>query len=118
MASRTPAWVGSSDTSRAVLTLLQVFYNASIPLCPYNIENMKKMRQSFRDVVPPQDFYKDLGGPFELERDHEDHGAREENLLSVQGRQALGLTPFDENEPGLSHGQKEARKMANEAMRE
>ncbi|KAK4496205.1 hypothetical protein PRZ48_012185 [Zasmidium cellare] len=94
-----------------------VFYNASIPLCPYNIENMLRMRQSFRDVEPPRDFYRDIGGPYELEREHEDHGAREENILSLEGRRALGLEPFDEDEAGLSVGQKNVRKMANDAMR-
>lgn len=79
---------------------------------------MLRMRQSFRDVEPPRDFYRDIGGPYEIEREHEDHGAREENILSIEGRRALGLEPFDENEPGLTEGQKKARKMANEAMRE
>ena len=75
------------------------------------------MRQSFRDVEPPRDFYRDIGGPYELEREHEDHGAREENILSLEGRRALGLEPFDENEAGLSVGQRNVRKMANDAMR-
>lgn len=76
------------------------------------------MRQDFRNAVPQQDFYKDLGGPFELERDDEDHGAREENVLSPEGMRALGLAPFDEDEEGLTVGQKEARRLANVAMRE
>lgn len=95
-----------------------VFYNASIPLCPYNIENMLRMRQDFRDVVPPRDFARDCGGPYELEKDHEDHGAREENILSLEGRRALGLEIFDEDEEGLSPGQKAVRRMANEAIKE
>lgn len=95
-----------------------VFYNASIPLCPYNIDNMLRMRKSFRDVRPPQDFYRDFGGPFQMEKEHDDHGAREENFLSVEGRRAIGLEPFDEDEPGLSEGQKKVRRMANEAMKE
>lgn len=95
-----------------------VFYNASIPLCPYNIDNTKRMRQSFRDAVPPQDFYRDMGGPFEMECEHDDHGAREENILSQEGRRALGLAPFDAEEAGLSEGQKKVREIANQAMRQ
>ncbi|KAJ9667263.1 hypothetical protein H2201_002464 [Coniosporium apollinis] len=94
-----------------------VFYNASVPLCPYNIENMRRMLKSFRDVEPPADFYLDMGGPFEVEAKHEDHGAREENILSLEGRRALGLESFDEHESGISEGQSRVRKMANEAMR-
>lgn len=104
-----------SDSSLPYLS--QVFYNASIPLCPYNIDNMLRMRQSFRDAEPPRDFYRDIGGPYELEREHKDHGAHEENILSLGGRRAIGLELFDENEPRLSEGQKKVRKMANEAMR-
>lgn len=98
-------------------TAVQVFYNASVPLCPYNIENVRRMRNSFRDVEPPTDFYLDMGGPFEVEAKHEDHGAREENILSLEGRRALGLEPFDENETEISEGQRRVRKMVNEAMR-
>ncbi|RDW91050.1 hypothetical protein BP5796_02215 [Coleophoma crateriformis] len=101
---------GSLDSS--------VFYNANVPLCPYNIENMIRQRKSFRDVMPPADFYLDLGGPFEVEAQHADHGAREENILTLEGRRALGLAPFDENEPGLTEGQRKVRIMANKAMEE
>lgn len=94
-----------------------VFYNAAIPLCPYNIENMLIQRKSFRDAVPPPDFYLDLGGPFEVEGVHANHGAREENIISLSGRRALGLEEFDENEAGITVGQKQVRKMANEAIR-
>jgi hypothetical protein len=96
----------------------QVFYNASTPLCPYNITSMIKQRNAFRDVVPPPDFYKDFGGPFEVEAQHADHGARMENILTMEGRQGLGLVPYDENEEGLTEGQRTIRKMANDAMRE
>lgn len=96
---------------------LQVIYNANIPLCPYNIENMMTMRKAFQDVVPPPDFYLNCGGPYEVEKQHEDHGAREENILTLEGRRALGLADFDVDEPGLTEGQRAVRRMANEAMR-
>ncbi|KAL4879707.1 hypothetical protein BJY04DRAFT_228891 [Aspergillus karnatakaensis] len=94
-----------------------VFYNASTPLCPYNIENMLRMRASFREKEPPQDFFLDCGGPYEMEKHHADTGAREENILSVAGRQALGLQAFDVEGEGLSEGQRVVREMANEAMK-
>lgn len=88
-----------------------VSYNGCVPLCPYNIENMASMRQSFLDVLPPKDFEKYEHG--ELEREHEDHGAKRENILSLEGLRAMGLEPFDVNEEGLTPGQREVRKMAN-----
>lgn len=53
-----------------------------------------------------------------MEAQHDDHGAREENLLTLAGKRSLGLAEFDENEVGITVGQKLVRKMANEAMRE
>lgn len=79
---------------------------------------MLKHRKAWREVVPPPDYYRDFGGPHELEVLHQDHGAREENLLSLDGKRALGLAEFDEDEPGITEGQRAIRKMANEAMRE
>ena len=96
---------------------MQVIYNANVPLCPYNIENMITMRKAFRDVVPPPDFYRDCGGPFELEKEHDDHGARAENILTLEGRRALGLAEFDADEEGLTEGQRAVRRMANEEMK-
>jgi hypothetical protein len=90
---RAPLLIGRLD--------LQVIYNANTPLCPYNIQNMMTMRKAFRDVVPPPDFYLDCGGPYELEKQHDDHGAREENILTLEG---------------LTEGQRAVRIMANEAM--
>ena len=89
-----------------------------MPLCTYNIQNMLNHRKAFREAVPPPDYIRDFGGPYELEYQHDDHGAREENILTVEGRRALGLEEFDENEPGLTEGQRKVRRMANEAMRE
>lgn len=91
-----------------------VSYNACVPLCPYNLENLSSMRQSFMDVMPPKDFQNYEHG--ELERDHEDHGAKEENVWSIAGKRALGLEPFDVDEPGLSSGQRRMREMANEKL--
>lgn len=78
---------------------------------------MLTMRKSFQDVQPPPDFYLDCGGPFEVEAEHEDHGAREDNILTLDGRRALGLSEFDVDEPGLTEGQRTIRRMANVAMK-
>ncbi|RFU25068.1 hypothetical protein B7463_g11271, partial [Scytalidium lignicola] len=89
---------GPSDSS--------VIYVPNVPLCPYNIQNMLNHRKAFREVVSPPDYVRDFGGPYEYEREHEDHGARVENILTVEGKRALGLVQFDENEPGITEGQK------------
>ncbi|KAG7913632.1 uncharacterized protein OGAPODRAFT_16706 [Ogataea polymorpha] len=91
-----------------------VVYIAHTPLCPYNIETLKDSRECFESGAKPRDFrYEYDDGPDESS--YEDRG-REEHLLSLEGKQALGLVPFDVNEEGLTPGQIAVRKMANEAM--
>lgn len=91
-----------------------VSYNGCVPLCPYNLENLVSMRQSFLDGKPPKDFadYEYL----EFEKEHEDHGAKRENVLSLAGLRALGLEPFDEEEAGITPGQRAMRKLANQKL--
>jgi hypothetical protein len=91
-----------------------VAYNGCVPLCPYNLENLLEMRSSFLGVKVPKDFEKYEHG--ELEAEHDDTGARRDAVLSVEGLKALGLEPFDENEEGLSAGQREMRKLANQRL--
>ncbi|CAG9940214.1 unnamed protein product [Clonostachys rosea f. rosea IK726] len=88
-----------------------VSYNGCVPLCPYNVRNLVSLRQSFLDVLPPKDFEKYEHG--ELEKHHDDHGARRENILSIEGLRSLGFEPFDVEEEGLTLGQREMRRMAN-----
>lgn len=92
-----------------------VFFNAFCPLCPYNIESLIDTRDSFKKGMHPKDFRTD-GVKRANEGDFEDHGARRENILSLDGLKAMGLEPFDENEPGLTEGQMKIRKIANESM--
>lgn len=92
-----------------------VSYNACIPLCRYNIENLVHVRESYRNVVPPLDF-RAKGAGIEHERDHDDNGARLDNILSLAGRRALGLERFDADEDGLSEGQRKIRSLANELL--
>lgn len=88
-----------------------VSYNPCIPLCPYNLDSLVHLRQAFLDAVPPRDFIKYQHGDFE--NTHHDHGARKDNILSNEGLRAMGFLPFDENEDGLTAGQKQIRKQAN-----
>lgn len=75
---------------------------------------MLRMREAFEKVSPPADF----GGYQHLEEEnkHEDHGARMENILSKAGRQAMGFEKFDDEEPGLTEGQRKVRREANVAL--
>lgn len=91
-----------------------VVYNGCVPLCPYNLENLLNMKDSFSQAVPPQDFIKYVHG--EWEREHADHGAKEENILSEAGLRALGFKPFDTNEPGLTPGQRRMREESNSKL--
>jgi hypothetical protein len=91
-----------------------VSYNACVPLCPYNLENLVGQRDSWNQVIPPKDFEKYEHG--ELEKDHQDHGAKRENLLSKEGMRAMGLEPFNTDEQGLTPGQRDMRRLANEKL--
>ena len=51
-------------------------------------------------MIPPPDFYLDCGGPYELEKLHDNHGAREENILTIEGGERWGLADFDADEDG------------------
>ncbi|KAK5731510.1 hypothetical protein LTR17_011308 [Elasticomyces elasticus] len=98
---------GSTDSS--------VVYNASTPLVPYNIDSLRATRQSFLDAKPPRDF-NGIGYLYEEEHMHEDHGARQVNILSEEGRRAMGFEKFNVDEAGLSEGARKVRQMANEVL--
>lgn len=91
-----------------------VSYNGCVPLCPYNVNNLLEMRRAFLSASVPRDFLKYEHG--ELEEEHEDSGARPKYVLSLAGRRALGLEPFDEQEEGITVGQREMRKLANDKL--
>lgn len=92
-----------------------VSYNGCNPLTPYNIESLIGVRDAFQQAVPPRDFAK-YEIVNEKECEHKDHGARVENVLSETGLRALGLKKFDEDEPGLTQGQRAIRRLANQLL--
>lgn len=102
-----PTHHGTTDSS--------VFYNACVPLTPSNIESLLATRDAFRRVDAPVDFARSTQD-CEKEWQHEDNGAKEENILSSDGKRALGLLSFDEDDPSLTEGQKHVRKLANEKL--
>jgi hypothetical protein len=92
-----------------------VAYNACVPLCNYNLQSLVHLHKSFLEVSRPLDFFSECPSS-EQEKDHEDHGAKMENLLSCEGRRAMGFERFDVDEEGLTEGQKEIRRAANVAL--
>ncbi|CDK25249.1 unnamed protein product [Kuraishia capsulata CBS 1993] len=91
-----------------------VCFIAHTPLCPYNINTLKDSNRSFLDGSKPADFVYELQyGP--CESSFEDRG-QSKDVLSVDGKRALGLEKFDVDEPGLTAGQKKIRELANEAL--
>lgn len=92
-----------------------VAYNACTPLVPYNIDSLRATREAFLAAKPPRDF-NGLGYLFEEENQHEDHGARVDNILSEEGKMAMGFMKFDVDEKGISEGQQKVREMANSIL--
>lgn len=92
-----------------------VVYNGCSPLTPYNVESLVGVREAFKQAMPPKDFvlYEHAD---ENECQHEDHGARRENVLSDEGLRALGLMKLDVDAPGLTEGQRAVRRLANQKL--
>ncbi|KAF5671466.1 DUF1479 domain-containing protein [Fusarium circinatum] len=100
------------DPTNPGLVDSSVSYNACNPLTPYNIESLLTNRDAFQKGDVPIDFTRSHG-TWEREYDHEDCGAKVENILTKAGLQAMGLERLDTEEEGLTQGQKEVREMAN-----
>lgn len=92
-----------------------VFYNASNPLTPANVDSLLATRDAFLEGDVPVDFMRGHG-TMEREYEHEDHGARKENILTDGGLRAMGLLKLDEDEEGLTSGQREVRRIANHML--
>ncbi|KAF7550281.1 hypothetical protein G7Z17_g5838 [Cylindrodendrum hubeiense] len=92
-----------------------VSYNACNPLTPYNIESLLETRTAYEAGDVPVDFARSHGS-YEREFQHDDCGAKRENIWSDKGLRALGLKWFDEEEEGLTPGQREVRRLANEKL--
>lgn len=97
---------GTTDSS--------VAYNPCTPLIPYNLESLIGTKKAFLAADTPSDFH---GlDKTETEKDHDDHGARVENILSQEGRRAMGFERFDVDEAGITEGQRKMRQLANERL--
>jgi hypothetical protein len=96
--------LGKNDSS--------VSYNSCNPLTPHNADSLVLTRAAFEKADVPFDFVRQQGS-LEKEYEHEDHGARTENILSDDGLKAMGLLRLDEDEEGLTPGQNEVRRLAN-----
>ncbi|KAL4738268.1 hypothetical protein BDV11DRAFT_171191 [Aspergillus similis] len=92
-----------------------VFYNACSPLTPANADSLVTTRDAFMKAEVPIDFRRGHGNN-EREYQHEDHGARRENIWTEEGLRAMGLLRLDEEEQGLTAGQREVRKYANQVL--
>ncbi|VUC31179.1 unnamed protein product [Clonostachys rosea] len=92
-----------------------VSYNACNPLTPYNVASLLRTRETFKQGKVPADFARGHGS-WEMEYQHEDCGARVDNILSKPGLQAMGFEKFDEDEEGLTSGQRAVREFANETL--
>ncbi|KAJ4128765.1 hypothetical protein NW765_013156 [Fusarium oxysporum] len=103
------------DPTNPGLVDSSVSYNACNPLTPYNIESLLTTREAFQKGDVPIDFTRSHG-TWEREYDHEDCGAKVENILTKEGLQAMGLERLDTEEEGLTQGQKEVREMANRKL--
>jgi hypothetical protein len=82
-----------------------VLYNACNPLIPYNIDSLLSTVKSFKRGDVPADFSRSYSS-LEREYQHDDCSAKVENVLSKEGLQAIGLERLDEDEEGLSEGQR------------
>ncbi|KPI34598.1 uncharacterized protein AB675_4940 [Cyphellophora attinorum] len=65
--------------------------------------------------MPPKDMAGYEHKEWEWESDG-DFGAKRENLLSAEGERAMGFKRFEVEADGLSEGQREMRRMANERL--
>lgn len=103
------------DSVHAGVQDSSVTYNACNPLKPYNIQSLIATREALLKADIPKDF-KNYYDESEVESQHDDHGAKKENILSRDGMRAMGLEKFDEDEKDLTDGQKAVRKLANKML--
>ncbi|WVF67161.1 hypothetical protein IAT40_001907 [Kwoniella sp. CBS 6097] len=86
-----------------------VLYIPAVPLTPSNLEYIKDQRTTFFEGRPGPDFPGGAG-----EADFVGKGV-EEDILSKEGRQAMGLEPFEISDD-LSSGERSIRQKANEIL--
>ena len=81
--------IHSVEASNQGKNAASVLYIPSVPLTEANAKYIRDQREQYLAGVPPPDFPGGVG-----ESAFEGKG-RTENILSEEGRRALGLAPFD-----------------------
>jgi len=87
-----------------------------IPVCPLtetNVHYLGRQREAFLDGTPGPDF---PGGKGESEHVGRPSSAFVKEVSNEEGLRAFGLARWDDTEPGLGQGQREALKKANEIL--
>ncbi|ODV67138.1 DUF1479-domain-containing protein [Hyphopichia burtonii NRRL Y-1933] len=92
-----------------------VFYYGQTPLSIANICTLLETRRSFLNNKSPLDYASQQSAE-EKERDFQ--GANIHDLKNESALKSMGLLEFDENEPGITNGQRKIREIANKALKE
>ena len=97
--------VGKSDSS--------VLYIPVTPLTEANARYLQEQRNSFIEGTPPRDF---PGGEGERAHIGRSDVSFAEASSGLEGLQALGLRQWDETAHGLSHGESNLLRRANQIL--
>lgn len=100
---------GTTDSS--------VMYIAHNPLCEYNIETLLDTRGSFEAGTKPKDFAYEYETNPACESSFEDR-SQPDDVLTLEGKEALGISPYRTDLGSLSIGQKKIRNIANQVLAE
>lgn len=90
-----------------------VLYYGQCPLSPVNIGTMLETRRAFQANKSPLDYSSQLDDEAKAK---DFQGADPNDIPNDAGRRLMGLMPLDENEAGLTPGQRAVRQLANQAM--
>lgn len=91
-----------------------VLYYGQAPLSLINIASLLDTKKAFLENISPQDYRSQLS---EEEMSKEFQGADVANIRNDEGLRSMGLLLFDENESGLTQGQRQIRILANQALK-
>ncbi|OWT37385.1 hypothetical protein C362_04398 [Cryptococcus neoformans Bt1] len=86
-----------------------VLYIPAVPLTPQNVDYIRDQRRSFMEGKPAPDFPGGVGESQFVGR------GKVEDIESIEGKQAMGLEPFDVNGQ-LTPGERHIREQANKVL--